>query len=143
MSNSSVSTLQEFLNTNPIDNLTDEVIISDRFRDNEGSLLKFKIKAMTSGVFEEYRKKSMSINPKSKQKVELDMKKFNSQIVINQTIEPNFKDAESIRALGCTTPDEYLSRVLLPGEIVELSDQIQKLSGFNKDMEELIEEAKN
>src|SRR5690625_5143706 len=135
--------LQEFLNANPIDNLTDEVAISDRFKDKEGKLLKFKIKAMNSDEFEDLRKKSMKVSAGKRRTVELDLKQFNNSIVIGFTLEPNFKDAESIKKIGCMTPEQYLDKVLLPGEIAELSNQIQQLSGFNKDMDELVDEAKN
>ena len=135
--------LQEFLNANPIDNLTDEVAISDRFKDKEGKLLKFKIKAMNSDEFEDLRKKSMKVSAGKRRTVELDLKQFNNAIVIGFTLEPNFKDAESIKKIGCMTPEQYLDKVLLPGEIAELSNQIQQLSGFNKDMDELVDEAKN
>lgn len=137
-----MSTLQEFLNANPVDNLTAEVVVSDRFKDSEGNILKFKIRAMSSDEFEECRKKSMTITGGKRRNVELNLGKLNAAIVISCTLEPNFKDAESIQKLGCATPEQYLNRVLLPGEIVELSSQIQQLSGF-KDMDELIEEAKN
>lgn len=137
-----MSTLQEFLNANPVDNLTAEVVVSDRFKDSEGNILKFKIRAMSGDEFEECRKKSMTITGGKRRNVELNLGKLNAAIVISCTLEPNFKDAESIQKLGCATPEQYLNRVLLPGEIVELSSQIQQLSGF-KDMDELIEEAKN
>lgn len=132
--------LQDFLNANPVDNLMDEVVVSDRFKDKEGSLLKFKIKAMSSNAFEDTRKRSMKMGRKNR--VELDLQQFNSSIIIENTLEPNFRDAASIQKLGCMTPEEYLNKVLLPGEIVELSNQIQKLSGF-RSMDELVEEAKN
>lgn len=135
-----MSTLQDFLNSNPVDNLTDEVPISDRFKDKKGNLLKFKIKAMDDTAFEEIRKRSMQ--RVGKNRTELKLKEFNSAIAISHTLEPNFKDAESIKKLGCATPEEYLSKVLLPGEIVKLSDEIQQLSGF-KSLDELVEEAKN
>lgn len=132
--------LQEFLNSNPVDGLVEEVAVSERFKDEKG-IIKFKVKALTNNQFEEIRKKCMTM--KKAGKVEFNTGKFNNSIVIANTIEPNFKDAESIKKLGCTTPEQYLNKVLLAGEIVELSQQIQKISGFNQDMDELVEEAKN
>lgn len=137
-----MSTLQDFLNSNPIDDLTHDVPISDRFKDKNGKLLKFKIKVMDSDQYEEYRKKALTINVKQK-KADLNLQKLNSLMVINHTIEPNFKDAESIKKVGCATPEQYLNKVLLPGEIQDLASEIQTLSGFNKDIGELVEEAKN
>jgi hypothetical protein len=138
-----MTTLQDFLNAHPVDNLTAEVIISERFKDAEGKRLKFKIKAMTNDEFDQIRKKATVLHTKGKRRVELDVKKLNDEIVIQNTLEPNFKDAESIKKLGCLNPEEYLNKVLLPGEITELALQIQQLSGFDRDFDELVEEAKN
>lgn len=135
------STLQEFLNAHPIDGLTDEVIVSPRFKDKEGNILKFKIKAMTNETFNDLRKRYTRIG--KGRKVEFDSVGFNNAVVIEHTLDPNFKDAESLKKLGCATPEEYLSRVLLPGEIAALAQKISELSGFDVEMEELVEEAKN
>jgi hypothetical protein len=136
-----MSTLQDFLNANPVDNLTDEVVVSARFRDKDGKPLKFKIKAMTNKTFDDLRKRFTRVG--KGRKVEFDAAGFNTAVVIEHTLDPNFKDAESIKKLGCTTPEEYLNKVLLAGEMAELANQIQKLSGFDVDMNDLIEEAKN
>lgn len=133
--------LQDFLNANPVDNLTEEVAVSPRFKDKEGKLLKFKIKAMTSQQFDEIRKSSTEI--RKGRKVEFDAQKFNLKMVIEHTISPDFKHAESIQNLGCRTPEEYVQRVLLAGEVSTLASKIQELSGFDFDMEALVEEAKN
>lgn len=139
-----MSSLQAFLNANPVDNLTQEVVISDRFQDSDGNLLKFKIKAMTNEEFEAARKKAMKLNlQKGKKQMDFDARTFNEAVVINNTIDPDFKNADSIKAVGCMTPEQYLNRVLLAGEISELAQQIQTLSGFEKDLNELAEEVKN
>lgn len=136
-----MSSLQEFLNANPIDDITDEVVVSKRFKDADGNLLKFKIKPMTNQTFDDLRKRFTRIG--KGRKVEFDAQGFNNAVVIEHTIEPNFKDADSIEKLGCSTPEEYLGKVLLAGEITTLVQKIQELSGFDVDMESLVEEAKN
>lgn len=133
--------LQDFLNANPVDNLTEEVIVSKRFKDKDGNLLKFKIKAMTNAEFDEIRKAATTV--KKGRKVEFDAHKFNLRMVINHTVEPDFKHADSIKKLGCSTSDDYVQRVLLPGEVAALAQKIQELSGFDVSMEDLVEEAKN
>ena len=136
-----MSTLQEFLNAHPIDGLTDEVVVSNRFRGPNGEVLKFRIKAMTNQTFDDLRKRYTRIG--KGRKVEFDAQGFNNAVVIEHTLDPNFKDAESIKKLGCATPEEYLNRVLLPGEVATLAQKISELSGFDVEMEELVEEAKN
>ncbi|QNK57550.1 MULTISPECIES: phage tail assembly chaperone [Paenibacillus] len=139
-----MSTLQQFLNRHPVDNLTEEVVISDRFRDEEGQLMKFTIRAMSADDMASYQKRAMKINPKSKdRKVEIDSGAITKAIVVNHTVNPSFKDAESIRELGCFDADSYLQKVLLAGEIEELAKEIQRISGYNTNFEELVDEAKN
>jgi len=133
--------LQDFLNANPIDNLTEDVTVSPRFKDTEGNVLKFRIKAMTNQDFDDIRKACTQV--RKGRKVEFDAQKFNLQAVINHTINPDFKNAESIKALGCHSAEDYVQRVLLAGEVATLSAKIQELSGFDVGMEDLVEEAKN
>ncbi len=133
--------LQDFLNAHPVDNLTEKVVISPRFKDKDGNLLKFTIKAMTSQQFDDIRKSCTEI--RKGRKVEFDAQKFNLKMVINHTVSPDFKHAESLQKMGCKTPEEYVERVLLAGEVTTLASKIQELSGFDADMDTLVEEAKN
>lgn len=126
----------QFLIDNPVDNLTDEVVVSPRL-----AKFPFKIKGMTGPEFSEYQKLSTKIG--RHKKVEFDSKIFNEMVVLNHTMEPNFRDAESIKKAGCQSPEQFLYKSLLAGEIAELSQQISSLSGFDRDMEDTVEEAKN
>lgn len=136
--------LQEFLNGNDVSNIQDEVVISNRLKNPEtGELYKFKIRALTEKEYEAARSEAMTLPKKKKDRVKFDNSLFNEKVIIAGTIYPNFKDADSINKLGCLTPEQYLHKVLLPGEISDLSGAITKLSGFDTDAEELIEEAKN
>lgn len=128
--------LLEFLVDNPVDDVTEEVIVSKRLEK-----FPFKIKAMTGKEFSEYQKLATAIG--KKKKISFDSQKFNEQVVLNHVIEPNFRDAESIKAAKCLSPEQFLYRSLLAGEISELSNKISMLSGFDSDIEETIEEAKN
>lgn len=131
-----MSNLMQFLIDNPVDNLTDEVVVSPRL-----AKFPFKIKGMTGPEFSEYQKLSTKIG--RHKKVEFDNKIFNEMVVLNHTVEPNFRDAESIKKAGCQSPEQFLYKSLLAGEIAELSQQISSLSGFDRDMEDTVEEAKN
>jgi hypothetical protein len=134
--------LQQFLNENTVDNVTAEVIISPRFKDENGEPLKFKIRAITGEDHKNYVNECMKLNAKTKQ-MYFDNKKFYELVIINATIEPNFKDATSIKQLNCVTPERYLYKVLLAGEIETLAQEISALSGFDVGMDELRAEAKN
>ena len=136
-----MSKLLDFLTENPVDNVTCEFVIGDRFKDKNGSFMKFKARAMTSKEYASYQKQALKVSNKGKS--EFDLARYYELIVINQTLDPNFKDAEAISKASCARPEEFLNKVMLAGEIDTLADKIIKASGFNVDVEELREEAKN
>ena len=131
-----MSKLTEFLIENPVDDLTEKVNLGGRLKNFE-----FTIKGMTGTQFNEYQKAATKIS-KGK-KVSFDSATFNEKVIINSTIEPNFKDAEFVKKLGVQTPEQAMYKVLLSGEIAELAKRISQLSGFDVEIEEEIEEAKN
>lgn len=135
-------TLQEFLNKNIVENITKEVVISDRLKNEKtGEYYKFKIKALTCKQYEDIVKKATNIDIKGK--VFFDSAAFKEDIIINFTLNPNFKDAESIKSVGCLKPKEYLNKILLGGEAELLSKEILNLSGYGKNINEYVEEVKN
>lgn len=131
-----MSTLLQFLVENPVDNLTEKVVVSQRL-----SAFPFTIKGMTGIEFAEYQKAATRIG--RHKKAEFDTKTFNEMVVLNHTVEPNFRDADSIKKAGCITPEQFLYKSILAGEIAELAQRISSLSGFDRDLEETVEEAKN
>ena len=121
--------LQEFLNGNDVSNIEDEVVVSSRLKNPEtGELYKFKIRALTDKEWESARRESTSIAKSRKEQVRFNQSGFNDKIVLTATIYPNFKDAESLKTVGCINPESYLHKVLLPGEIAELASKITTLS---------------
>jgi len=136
-----MTTLQEFLNQNTVEGITKKVPVSERIKDKDGKLFEFKIKSISQREVRALRTKHTKTNKKGKQ--EIDSEALNEELVIGCTIDPNFKDAESIKKVGCVTPSQYLNKVLLPGEIDNLNKAILELSGFGTSIDELIEEVKN
>ena len=123
---------------NPVDNLTAQITVSERLKD-----FPFTIKGMTGNEYNDYQNRCIE-NPNSPKKRKFNSRKFNELIVINHTIEPNFKDADWLKAANAgMAPENLMYKTLLAGEITELAEAILKLSGFDKDLEEEIEEVKN
>jgi len=133
--------LQEFLNANRVDNITKEIIVSERFKDENGNLLKFKIKPISQKELGILKNKHTSYSKKGK--LIVDSSALTVDLIINCTVEPDFKDSRSINDLGVVTSEQYIDKVLLAGEITTLEQAIMKISGFGQDMSELIEQAKN
>ena len=126
--------LEDFLNLPDVDDITGDVFVSKR-------LGTFKVKAMTADEHAEYMKRSRG--KVSKDDIQFDTAKFNLLIAAGQTITPNFADAELLKKANCATATEFIKKKLLAGEIAELSEQICKLSGFDTNLQEDTEEAKN
>ena len=131
-------TLSQFLAENPVNELTAEVFVSERFRK---AGFPFKIRAMSGKEFGAYQRQATVVG--RHKKVNFDTQLFNEQVILNHCIVPNFKDIEAIKAVGCSSPEEFLYSRLLAGEITELSQQISILSGFDSDHESLVDEVKN
>ena len=129
-----MKSLEDFLALPNVDEITEEVFVSKR-------LGKFKVKAMSSDEHGEYMKRARG--KVNKDGVDFDSSKFNLLICAGQTVEPNFTNAEVLKKTGCATAAELIKKKLLAGEIAELANQICEISGFDSDINEDIEEAKN
>ena len=126
--------LEDFLALPDVDNIEEEIFVSKRVG-------KFKVKAMTADEHNEYLKRSKG--KMKKDGTTFDSGKFNLLIVAGQTITPDFSNSELLKKAGCSTATEFIKKKLLAGEIAEAAEQIIKISGFDSDINEDIEEAKN
>ena len=86
-------------------------------------------------------------NPNSPKKRRFNSKKFNELVCIECLAEPSMKDAEFLRVAreqkGVMDSTGLLYHCFLAGEIAVIAEQALKLSGFDREVEEEIEEVKN
>lgn len=122
-----------------------EVFISDRFRDEEGKPVPFKIRAVTQEENDATAKKCRRFREVNGQKQEyLDSTQFNRELVVLATVEPNFSSTEVCEAYGTRIPTQAPGKMLLAGEYNRLLRAIMELSGFDAgSAAALEEEAKN
>jgi len=132
-----MNALQQFLTKNSVDNFIEEVTLGGRLKD-----FKFKIKALTGNQYNDFQALCIE-NPNSPKKRRFNIKKFNELIVANCVIEPNFKDPEWLKELGVADATSAIYKTLLAGEITDLAERVLRLSGFDRDIEEEMEEVKN
>lgn len=133
--------LQDFLNQNIVEGLTREISLGDRFIDEKGDELRFRIKAIGQEQFNELKRRATTFDKKGR--MIIDEGALSCLIVIENTLNPSFKDMESLKKLGCVNAQAYLSKVLLAGEIEALASEILKLSGFNDNINDMAQEIKN
>ena len=69
---------------------------------------------------------------------EMDSRDTPVHIVLAGMAEPVFKDKDAMDRHHAVTPAELVKNALLPGEIIDLQAEIEKLSGFRgKTLEEI------
>lgn len=130
--------LTSFLSANPVDNVEVEVSIPGRLAGYT-----FKVKPVTSKQFYKYQQIATTVIPGKNKDVKFNTGRFQELIIINHVTYPNFKDASLLANAGVNTPEEYLNKFFLAGELTNLSEKISEISGFQETDQELEDEVKN
>ena len=134
-----MSKLSAFLNPSNIQEER-EVIISDRFKDDKGNPVAFKIRAMSQAENDENVKRCTKKRRVGSQTEEyFDNIEFSRRTIVEATVEPDFRAKEMCDAYGVLDPLLVPGKMLRPGEYSRLMQEINELSGFA----DLEEEAKN
>ncbi|MGG0775432.1 phage portal protein [Bacillus rugosus] len=123
-----------------------KVPISKRFVDKEGNVVPFIFKAITTERIDELEKENTTYkNVKGRGRVkELDSQRFYARIAVETTVYPNFKAQELREAYKTEDPVEVAKRVLsVGGEYANWLNKAIEINGFDDDLEDLEEAAKN
>lgn len=116
-----------------------EVVISNRFVDEEGNLVKFVIKPIDT-----LRMKQLAedCTEPTKDGEELNYARFQERCVVESTIYPSFK--ELIHEYNVIDPvDAMYALLCVPGEYTELQTQVNIVNGRDVSLHELVNDAKN
>lgn len=115
-----------------------EIIISNRFQDEEGQPVPFKIRALTQEENDRITKQATRrVKVNGQQADQLDSVDFSRRMVVAATVEPDFQSKELCDAYGVLDPLLVPGKMLLSGEYARLLREITALSGF-EDMEEKV-----
>ena len=120
-----------------------EVFISDRFKDEEGKVVPFKVRALSQEendaiTRQSYRRVRGENGQMTK---EFDLITFRRKLAVAATV-PDFSESELCGAYGTMDATEVVARRLLPGEFALLNEKISEISGFSAD-DPTVTEAKN
>lgn len=108
-----------------------EVVISNRFQDENGKPVPFKIRALTQEENDRITKQATRQTKVNGQTVEkLDSVDFSRRMVVAATVEPDFQAKELCDAYGVLDPLLVPGKMLLSGEYAKLMNAITDLSGF-------------
>jgi len=110
----------------------------------------FTFSAMTDQQLTDYQQRCMTkdiMNVKSKKPTKksdmLDFGKFKKLVIANHVVDPNISDPDFLKKGGWAVASEFIEAKLTPGEVIELYQAINELSGFDNLFDDDIEEAKN
>ena len=75
--------------------------------------------------------------------IETDFDKYLGLLAAECTVFPKLNAAELLDSYGVKSPDHLLKEMLLPGEYADYLKLVQSICGFDKLLDEKVEEAKN
>ena len=111
---------------------TKEVEIT-RLSEIVGQPVIFSIRALTGEEFQEAQQAALSLTKRGEVE-DVDSRMLQVMCVLNGTQDPNLKDKQLLEMYEAATPDQLLNgSFLLPGEVSQLFNTIQELSGFGED----------
>lgn len=106
-----------------------------------------KFKAILADVGDEIRRKCRKTQFHKGQKItEINQDKFIANMIIETTVYPDLKNADLQKSWGVVGAEDLLKAMkskMSDGEYAEWSNTVSEVNGYDKSMDELIEEAKN
>lgn len=138
-------TLKAFFMQNAEQVPNKKVVISNRFKDENGNPVEWEIKALDAGTQQDIRTKAMEMKAtggKSSADIKMTYNTALSNILtaVNAVVFPNLNDKELQDSYGVKKPEELIGKMLLPDEFDKLIDKIDAIKITPEDLEE---EAKN
>ena len=125
----------------------EEVEIIERTLKIGGKDRLMKFKPMSAACGDEVRKKCRKVSIIKGQKiVETDQDRYVANLIIETTVYPDFKNADLQKSWGVMGAEELLKAMktkMIDGEYSVLSNIVSEVNGYDLNMQELIEEAKN
>ena len=138
--------LKSFLKQNVAQNENVKYVASDRFLDDKNNPIEWEIRAITSKEDEELRKsatRKISTGKRGQFSQEIDTNKYIGLLAAACTVAPNLNDASLQDSYGVMSADELLKAMLLPGEYADYLAKVQEICGFDKSVQDLVDDAKN
>ena len=137
--------LKSFLKQNALQQEDHLFVVSQRFLDDQGKPIEWRLRAISSQQDEILRKESTKkVQIKRNQyQNEIDTNKYIGLLAAACTIYPNLSDAALQDSYGVMGADELLKAMLLPGEYADYLLKVQEICGFDQNINDLVDKAKN
>ena len=128
------ATLSAFFAQNAEQIPNKKVVISNRFKDEDGNPVEWELKALDAGTQQKIRAESMEMdafgsgNNDAKIKMNFNSAKANILSAVKAVVFPDLLNAELQNSYGVRTPEELIGKMLLPDEFDRLIDEIKNVS---------------
>ncbi|WP_270166102.1 phage tail assembly chaperone [Paenibacillus sp. SYP-B4298] len=140
-----MSQFQAFFAQNASIETTEEYIVSNRFKDEEGNPIPWKLRSITEDQNAEIRKASTR-RQKGKNgsyTLETNQEEYVAKLVAASVVYPELKDLELQKSYSTIGAESLLRKMLLPGEFGGLLKRVQELNGFEQELGDMVDEVKN
>lgn len=97
-----------------------------------GAKAEFTCQALDPERYTDIQRTSIDFGKKGGIK-DLDLLEMQTMTLVEGIIEPSMKNRELMKHYSATTPKELVKAMFLPGEITELSNVINELSGYESE----------
>lgn len=141
-----MSKFKAFLAQNVAKMENKKVVVSKRFKGENGKPIEWEIRAIDSEENEELQRRAMvTVNVPGKRGAvtrEMDNVKYTSMLLTASVVYPDLYDAELQDSYGVKTPEALLKKMLYPAEEAVLAQEVVNFQNAD-DLDSLVDEAKN
>jgi hypothetical protein len=104
----------------------------------------FTVKAIDGQTINRLRDQATHyVGKGANKKAQLNEEEFNGSLIVEACITPDFNNAKLLAKYGARDGADCVQKALLAGEIMALQEAILRLSGFEDNNDEELEEVKN
>jgi len=143
---SKVNDLSFFMPDKNKESAPQEFVLSKRFKDNDGRVIPFKMKAITVEELERIEKDCTDykkVRGQGRVK-ELDQKRFYEKVALHSTVYPDFTDKKLLKAYEEHDAVNVAKAILnVPGEYTAWIDKALSVNELDEDYSEIEDEVKN
>ena len=133
-----MATLNGFLNPKKIE--TVKTVISDRFCDENGEPLEWTLRCVSGEEITNIQNECTTVN---KNGTSVDTDRFQGLLLAKSVMVPDPRAADLQDAYGVTDATKVFGKMLTGAEYLKLVTKVTDINGLDKDLESLVQEAKN
>lgn len=137
--------LSSFFRENAIKTHEIKYVASNRFIDKDNQPIEWILTPITSQTDEDLRRQATNKikNKFGQYQSELDTNKYIGLLAVACTVYPNLNDAKLQNSYDVMGADALLKRMLLPGEYANYLSKVQEICGFDQNINDMVQQAKN